>query len=167
MTNSSRRPQGEVEPDAAKVARPVLRGPGSQQCEPGYPTLLPSSPDLPSRGNRRAQSYRPANSAFTDDRSGSDRDTPPVSALAGTAAALLGSLGLSSTQARDDVEHTCQLWLDERGHTAQVAEMRYGQIILDVDRDGARWLRFDLDVLRGELERSHPGEVARIVIHTV
>lgn len=81
-------------------------------------------------------------------------------------AGLFGGLGVEASSTRDAVTDAVAGALAERGHRAEVIELRYGTLTLRADPVAAKLLGYDRDQLLAVLERAQPGVVERIRIRT-
>lgn len=82
--------------------------------------------------------------------------------LAGAAQQLMASFGVAPVEEHDTVTDVLQRRLDELGHKASVARLRYGVLHLSCDATTAGLLRFDRDRLLSELDAAAPGQVIEV-----
>jgi hypothetical protein len=91
-----------------------------------------------------------------------DRATRP--GLATAIGGLLGGLGVAPSAGRDAVDDTVASVIAKSGLEVSVVSLRWGCLLLSADAPTAALLRYQLDLLRSELELVSPGTVREIVI---
>lgn len=90
----------------------------------------------------------------------------PAGNLSGALDQLLKGFGVERSAERSTAEQTVAATLASRGHTATVAELRWGVLVLEASPAAARLLSFDRDLLMADLALAVPGSVQEIRIRT-
>ena len=92
--------------------------------------------------------------------------TAPAGNLADALSGLFGALGVEKSSTRDTVVDAISAALAERGHRAEVVELRYGTLTLRADPLAAKLLGYDRDQLLAALETAVPGVVTALRVRT-
>lgn len=93
-----------------------------------------------------------------------DADPADGGNVGSAVAALLGTLGLQSVEARATIEDVVTGELAARGHQAEVLDVRWGRLRLVAGPTAATLLRYDRDRLLDLLAERAPGAVTDLTV---